>query len=737
MPRSDSFCPPNPTRLLFLMFMFHLMDEQCMYAQQYLTTFARVLDLKVGHSAHALIAGDFNGDGRADLAVAGESQLSIKYQGAEPLTWRSANLFVGKSIRSAAAARLNRDRLVDILLVTDNPPEIRSYLARSSEKFTLAWKKELPESSERMIVADINNDGKADLLFYGKKHLGISVWLGKGNGSFQQNIRLFPEYSISALNVADINGDGVADVMAANWILNQVLIFTGFGKLTFSDPSIISCASEPSFFTSAFLDFDANVDLVIGFPESHSYNTYLGDGLGGYHLAQTVECHDDLLGLTNADVNGDRREDVVALTSQGLIVRLNDGAGILGEPEYFSSGRSANEFALMKNTEGNSIDAAVLDSAGSRLRILYSARASLPSQPDESYGIGFKPRGITLGDINHDGWVDVLTANEGSRSVSLFLGRGKGIFEGQMTFRTAASVERVRYLPKNDSTITFIGFSTTTDSISIIDLNLRTFSHGITTLPTQGPVDLLSERRDTSTGLLHLFAIEHDHIRNSATPIEYEQITATRFIERTYSSLSQLALVTGALCDLNADGIRDFVFLSYNKGKHRLELFFARGKDTEQFSVPQFMFALDVPEPVSATLWSKDVTDDQIPDLVINIQQPMNTLIVSLGKKDTTFSLPLSYQIQSVNISSRDDLSFLDINSNGKIDLVFNNQLSRTLQIFGGKGNGEFIQKMRLISTQGIGGFTMGEVHAPGYVDLLYTDTDGGLLRIINIAGTR
>jgi len=727
----------HPTRLLFFVFMFHLMDERLLSAQTFLTSFGRMLDIKVPQGVHGLVAGDFNGDGRTDLAVADGSRITIKYQEKTPMAWRSSNLFVGKPIKTLSVARMNRDRFADIVVVTESPFTVESYLARPAEKFTFAWKKDAPESADKMIAADITNDGKADLLFFGKKQLGLFVWTGKGDGAFRESITLFPEYSLSEVSIGDFNGDGVADVLASNWISNQILVFTGFGKMSFSDPAIIPCDAEPSFLTQTLLNADGNTDIVAGFVEENTYSTFLGNGLGGYRLSQTFQCDSDLLNLAAADVNGDGKDDVIALTGQGLNVKQNDGEGGLGEAAYFAGGRLTTEFVVFRNAPGMPVSAAALDSVGAHLRVLYNTRISLPSEGDESYGIGFTPRGIITADVNHDGWMDILTANGSSKSFSLFLGYGKGRFEGQISFQTVATVERVRCIPKDDSTMTLIGFSQTAESISIVDVNIHTFSHVITTLPTQGSVDLLSERRDSSTGFLHLFALEYDASNHLATPIEYEQITPTRFIERSYSSLTRFAPIAGVLCDLNSDGVRDLAFLSWIGGKHRMELLLARGKDAEEFYAPESMFTLDSPVQTAALLWSHDVTNDGLPDLLINLLQPENVLLVSPGRKDAKFAPPSAAGISAITIQSRDDLQFINLQSDGKADIVLDNSLSRLIQIYTGKGNGEFIQSMRLISTERAGGFTLSEIHHAGSPALIYTDSGIGSLRIIDLERAR
>src|SRR5258706_16330961 len=86
-------------------------------AQRYLTTLGIVADLPAGSGAHAIITGDYNGDGLTDIAVLGERQVSFQYQQDGAAGWKEGTLTVGKPIVAGASGRCNRDRLADLGLL--------------------------------------------------------------------------------------------------------------------------------------------------------------------------------------------------------------------------------------------------------------------------------------------------------------------------------------------------------------------------------------------------------------------------------------------------------------------------------------------------------------------------------------------------------------------------------------------------------------------------------------------
>jgi hypothetical protein len=66
-------------------------------------------------------------------------------------------------------------------------------------------------------VGEINGDAPLDVVVANQESNDISVLLGNGDGSFQEQQRFTAGDSPSAAVLGDINGDGVLDVVVANW----------------------------------------------------------------------------------------------------------------------------------------------------------------------------------------------------------------------------------------------------------------------------------------------------------------------------------------------------------------------------------------------------------------------------------------------------------------------------------------------------------------------------------------
>src|ERR1700683_4490040 len=76
-----------------------------------------------------------------------------------------------------------------------------------------------PDNSQSVAVADLNGDGKADVIAANKGN-GVSVYLGNGDGTFQAPV-IYDQgsslnYSFSTATIADVNGDGIPDIIATS-----------------------------------------------------------------------------------------------------------------------------------------------------------------------------------------------------------------------------------------------------------------------------------------------------------------------------------------------------------------------------------------------------------------------------------------------------------------------------------------------------------------------------------------
>lgn len=237
------------------------------------------------------VAGDFNGDGIPDVAVA---VLQV------PGNWPY----------SGAVAMLLGDGTGNF-----NP---------------VAASTQAGNNPVYIVASDFNGDGNLDLAMVGQQGgfanvSGLSVLLGNGDGTFSNG-----DYAIAsnnlfgALAVGDFNLDGIQDIAVVNFLSGTVSILLGNGDGNFTQTAV-SPQTGPAPYSIVVADFngDGIPDLAVAI--SHSVTILLGNGDGTFNAAPSLPAS---CSVTAGDFNGDGILDLVI----GGIVFLGNGDGTFKTP---------------------------------------------------------------------------------------------------------------------------------------------------------------------------------------------------------------------------------------------------------------------------------------------------------------------------------------------------------------------------------------------------------------------
>ena len=140
---------------------------------------------------------------------------------------------------------------------------------------------QLGRANRGLTFGDINNDGIVD--FVSQNQMGLKVWTGKGDGSFECIKTYTESYREGDVKLADFDCDGNLDLIASGWSdMGYVNFFKGNGDGTFE---LSNPADKRDIRSSgvAVADFnnDGHLDvLILGYSDSDSWTSdiYLGGG---------------------------------------------------------------------------------------------------------------------------------------------------------------------------------------------------------------------------------------------------------------------------------------------------------------------------------------------------------------------------------------------------------------------------------------------------------------------------
>ena len=278
-------------------------------------------DTDINGQAFAAAVGDFNADGNTDLAIAnvvsggGTATVSILLGNGDGTFQQQVPYAVGTIPSSVVVADLNGDGNADLVIANRGDNSVSVLLGNGDGTFQGQTAVAVGQGPVALVASDLNADGNVDLIVANNGDNTVSVLLGNGDGTFQGQVSYPVGSSPLAVVVADVNGDGTPDLATSNSNDNTIGILLGNGDGTFQAQSSYAAGLLPSAVVSGDFNGDGKIDLAT--PNSGAGNVIflLGNGDGTFQSPITVAASTDPTGLTSADFNGDGLTDVATVSN--------------------------------------------------------------------------------------------------------------------------------------------------------------------------------------------------------------------------------------------------------------------------------------------------------------------------------------------------------------------------------------------------------------------------------------
>jgi hypothetical protein len=389
----------------------------------------------------SLAFGDWNGDGKNDLAFVGDSgKLTVVYRNEKGGFGSRVRFDLDEPSNVVEAVRsgdLNGDGRADVAVLGKK----RTYLFLQGADGKLAAAPELlnaTQAPDGFSLLDLDGDGKLDLVYVKAESDAPLRWrIARGGGDFGPE-RVFPFTEIRSYAARDLDGDGKPEFAVVRRRSGRVALlkYQGDGappkdgELALSRPRVVSYATQkdekPREELLADLDGDGRPELIVTEPSAARVVVYRHDPDG---LACRGESYPSFVGAKAprlADLDGDgKRELVVAAPNEGAIgvakvtsERPRDAAAAVVQRVAFPEARASQGEQLL------ALDVADVDGSGKASVVAITATGkggkrswALVRLPGAAGGeavttklenLPADPTDVWIVDLNRDGLNDVV-----------------------------------------------------------------------------------------------------------------------------------------------------------------------------------------------------------------------------------------------------------------------------------------------------------------------------------------
>lgn len=246
--------------------------------------------------------------------------------------------------KGVALADLDRDGLLDLLYTargTGRSGDLKTgrlHLRRGlgSWQFSAPITLAAGISAYYVETADLNEDGFLDILVPNELGRTASFWISPGRSIFKSGAKMKRRtvnpsgFRINDVRARDFTGDGHLDILTANWSSSTVSLFPGRGDGTFGTERLMPAGKHCVFFAVADFDADHDLDFAVTHWTEDFTSVFLNDGTG--HFAPKTDIKTGLgnYGILAFDANGDGHVDLITANyrhrSTSLLVGRGDGS---------------------------------------------------------------------------------------------------------------------------------------------------------------------------------------------------------------------------------------------------------------------------------------------------------------------------------------------------------------------------------------------------------------------------
>jgi hypothetical protein len=672
---------------------------------------------RYGSSESAVLAvADFNLDGLADVAAGARTTIAILL--GQPENGLQAPIVTATDIPLDAllAADFDGDGKPDLLWVGSSV----MYFEKGNGDGTFQPPVSAGFSPSELAAGDVDGDGILDVVAVAYPFGPILVSLGLGDGTFAPAIDSPIDDLVSSFDLGDVDGDGDLDLVAGAFYADTLGVYPGLGNGTFGAPTILATDASRTGIQLADFDGDGHLDIADVTLEVAELRLGRGDGTFADPLASPAGPFP--LRLEPADLDGDGVLDLAVVQSNGnspssggLLLLQGRGDGTFVPGEAYTTGSGGGPLAAADFDGDGNVDVAYAAAGVPEVWLLRGrGDGTLRGVPYALFG----PPAylVTAGDFDEDGKPDL--AATGFQSFALvtiatagpghtFTNRGGYPASGYLVSAVTGDFHGTGHLD-----LVFTRNDQATPSLAILpghgDGTFSPYELSALPLPPTQSYPMVAGRFDADAHLDLAIAVSNNGSAGG---------TVTTFLGRgdgtfTTGPVIDLPTYPTALTesDFDGDGNLDLAVATAFDPSGRLYVLFGNGDGS-------FSASTSYPiHPYATSVFTGDVNEDGEADILV--AQASSTVAILLGLGGGSFAPAYSVGVGWPPSAG----AAADFNGDGHLDLLTAGGFQSKASLLLGFGDGTFASPRTWIVGVYPGPIAVGDFDGNGFADAALAD---------------